>query len=225
LEPLSPLLNSKENRLKITETFFSLQGEGTHAGLPCSFIRLTGCPLRCVYCDTAYAFHGGAWKSFDDLLNYLEAQTSRLVQITGGEPLAQKAVIPFIDLLCKKGFSVLLETSGALSLKGINRKCCIVMDLKTPGSGEVQRNLWENLNLLKDDDEVKFVLTSLSDWKWTEEQVRIHRLDERFNVLISLTPEAEHLRVQIADAIIASGRNLRFQIQLHKIIWGEQTGK
>ncbi len=214
-----------EPRLKITETFLSLQGEGSHSGLPCYFIRLTGCPLRCVYCDSDYAFQGGEWRSFSAIIDDLKQSGCKLVQVTGGEPLAQKAVFPFIHQLCEDGFRVLLETSGAISLTGLHPDCHIVMDIKTPGSHEQDRNTWNNLDLLKSSDEVKLVLTSMEDWDWALAVIKENKLDRRFKVLISTIPEPEELKQLVAEALIESGINARFQLQLHKIIWGEVPGK
>ena len=212
-------------KLKITELFFSLQGEGRHSGLPCSFVRLTGCPLRCGYCDTAYAFTGGNWKTFEEIFAFLDHQSTRLVQITGGEPLAQKGAWDLIDELCQRNFKVLLETSGALSIAGIHPDCHIVMDLKTPGSLEEEKNDWGNLHHLKPSDEIKFVLTSMEDWWWTKRQVEENNLDKKFQILISTLPSPHELLRMVADAVVESGLNLRFQTQLHKLIWKEEIGK
>lgn len=211
-------------RLKITERFFSLQGEGLHAGLPCSFVRLTGCALRCVYCDTEYAFHGGHWQSFDDLEAWLHDQPTKLVQITGGEPLHQRAVWPWVDHLIELGFKPLIETSGAVSIAGLHPLAHIVMDLKTPDSGECDRNLWSNLEQLKATDEIKFVICSRSDLQWAIDTIRCHELDTRFKVLIS--PEWGVVdKTQLAEDLLASGCQARFQLQLHKMIWQDARGK
>ncbi len=213
-----------ELRLKITECFTSLQGEGTHVGLPCSFVRLTGCALRCVYCDTEYAFHGGEWWSFKKLFDWLSDQPTRLVQITGGEPLHQSAVWTFIDQLVAGGYQPLVETSGAVSIAGLHPDTHIVMDLKTPASGEESKNLWENLTLLKASDEIKFVICCLEDWLWAKIKIQEHDLDNRFNVLIS--PEWGWAdKAKLAELVVHSGLKLRFQIQLHKVIWHDARGK
>ena len=211
-------------RLKITESFHSLQGEGAHAGLPCSFVRLTGCALRCTYCDSEYAFYGGEWQSFEQLIDYLHRRGSRLVQVTGGEPLHQKAVWPFTDLLVEQGFQPLIETSGAVDISGLNPKTHIVMDLKTPDSGESDRNLWANLDLLKSADEVKFVVCSSQDLQWSLDKIRELNLDSRFQVLISPVAEIER-KGAMAETVLASGLNIRFQIQLHKLLWGDEAGR
>lgn len=211
-------------RLKITETFHSLQGEGLHSGLPCTFVRLTGCGLRCSYCDTAYAFYGGAWQSFEDLYDDVRQKGASLVQITGGEPLHQKAVWPFIDGLIARGFKVLIETGGHVSIAGLHGQAHVVLDLKTPDSGESERMLWSNLELLKASDEIKFVVCSQSDLDWAFATIREHNLAKRFQVLIS--PMASYAdKASLADQVIASGLGVRFQVQLHKVLWGDVAGK
>lgn len=211
-------------RLKMTETFLSLQGEGSHSGYPCTFLRLTGCALRCTYCDTEYAFYGGGWQSFDELVGIVKQHGARYVQITGGEPLHQKAVWPFIDRLIDEGFVPLIETSGAVDISGLHPEAHIVLDLKTPDSGESERMLWGNLALLKPTDEVKFVCCSEADLAWSFAVIREHRLDERFRVLISPIAASEEKAV-FADKVIESGLNIRFQVQLHKVLWGDKPGK
>ena len=211
------------DRLKITETFLSLQGEGSHSGLPCTFIRLTGCALRCTYCDTPYAFHGGGWKSFDELHAYAVEKGARLVQITGGEPLHQKAVRRFIDQLIERDFLPMIETGGMESIEGLNPKAHIVLDLKTPESGESEKMMWSNLDHLKPTDEIKFVVCSLADLEWSLDKIREHQLDQRFNVLISPVAEDADKR-KYAERLIESGIRARFQIQLHKVLWGDEAG-
>ena len=211
-------------RLKISEVFHSLQGEGAHAGLPCTFIRLVGCALRCNYCDSAYAFYGGAWWSFEALRNYADERQCPLIQITGGEPLHQKAVWPFCDLLVGAGYQVLIETSGAVSIAGLHPGTHVVMDLKTPESGEADRNLWSNLDLLKPTDEIKFVVCSDADLTWSLAKVRELDLDKRFQVLISPVAESDS-RAAWAERVAASGLRIRFQLQLHKILWGDVRGR
>ena len=216
-------VKTTRDRLKITETFLSLQGEGAHSGLPCTFIRLTGCALRCTYCDTAYAFHGGSWKSFDELHGFVAEKGAHLVQITGGEPLHQKAVRRFIDQLVERGYQPLIETGGMESIEGLNPAAHIVLDLKTPGSGESEKMMWSNLDHLKPSDEVKFVVCSLQDLAWSFQQIREHRLDQRFQVLISPVAE-DRDKTKYAERLIESGIRARFQIQLHKILWGDEAG-
>ena len=211
-------------RLKITELFHSLQGEGRHSGLPCSFIRLTGCALRCTYCDTPYAFYGGSWSSFEELEAFVTKKGSPLVQITGGEPLHQKAVWPFVDGLVDKGFKPLIETGGAVDIAGLNPKTHVVLDLKTPASGELEKMLWGNLEHLKPSDEVKFVVCSVDDLEWSLRQVREHQLDTRFGVLISPVAEADNA-AEMAEMVVGCGLNIRFQVQLHKVLWGDQKGR
>lgn len=211
-------------RLKISETFFSLQGEGLHSGYPCTFIRLTGCALRCTYCDTTYAFYGGSWRSFASLLEEVKHNGGRYVQITGGEPLHQKAVWPFIDQLVAAGFVPLIETSGAVAIGGLHPKAHVVLDLKTPDSGESDRMLWSNLDLLKPTDEVKFVVCSLADLAWSFDEIRRRRLDQRFRVLISPIAASEE-KTLFAEKVVESGLNIRFQVQLHKVLWGDVPGK
>ncbi|CAM2066482.1 7-carboxy-7-deazaguanine synthase [Sulfidibacter corallicola] len=211
-------------RLKITECFHSLQGEGTHSGLPCTFIRLTGCALRCTYCDTEYAFYGGSWKSFDELLGYVREKGAHLVQITGGEPLHQRAVWALIDALIEQGYRPLIETSGAVSIAGLHPEAHVVLDVKTPESGELDRMLWSNLDLLKPSDEVKFVCCSEADLAWSLEKVRALALDRRFQVLISPVAASED-KHRYAEKVIESGLQVRFQVQLHKTLWGDVAGK
>ncbi len=204
--------------------FHSLQGEGQHAGLPCTFIRLTGCALRCTYCDTPYAFYGGDWQSFEQIAAYAAEKGARLVQITGGEPLHQKAVWPLIDLLDERGFKVLVETGGAVDIAGLNPNAHIVLDIKTPESGELDRMLWDNLDKLKPRDEVKFVTCSLKDLAWSLDKIRELRLDDRFQVLISPIAESTE-KAAFAEAVIQSGLQVRFQVQLHKTLWGDEAGR
>lgn len=211
-------------RLKVTEIFHSLQGEGAHTGLPTTFIRLTGCALRCSYCDTSYAFFGGQWQSFEDLHSAVKQHKAPLVQITGGEPLHQKAVWPFVDELIEQGFKPMIETSGAESIAGLHPEAHIVLDIKTPESKELDRMIWENLDHLKPSDEVKFVVCSAKDLDWSINVIRERQLDSRFNVLIS--PVAElHAKKDLAEKLLQSGVQARFQIQLHKILWGDEVGR
>ncbi len=211
-------------RLKLTERFLSLQGEGSHVGLPCTFIRLTGCALRCSYCDSEYAFYGGQWADFDELLDYVAEQGAPLVQITGGEPLHQRAVWPFMARLIEAGHTPLLETSGAVSIAGLPAGVHTLLDIKTPESGESDRMLWSNLEHLRATDELKFVVCSEADLAWSLERIREHRLDRRFQVLISPIWSIAD-KGALAEQVIASGLAVRFQIQLHKLLWGDVAGK
>ena len=211
-------------RLKITEVFLSLQGESSYVGWPTVFVRLTGCPLRCTYCDTAYAFHGGQWRTLAELLAEVASHGVRHVCVTGGEPLAQKNCLPLLAALCDAGYSVSLETSGAIDIAGVDARVARIVDIKTPDSGEVGRNRWDNLPLLTAHDEVKFVLCSRADYEWAVERVREHRLHERCAVLFSPSHKQVTPR-ELADWIVADRLPVRFQTQLHKQLWGEEQGR
>ncbi len=211
-------------RLRITETFYSLQGEADTAGWPTFFIRLTGCPLRCTYCDTAYAFQGGEWRSVDALLGEAAVSGARRVCVTGGEPLAQKSCFELLRRLCDAGHQVSLETSGAIDASGVDPRVARVLDLKTPGSGELERNLYSNLETLTGRDMVKFVICDRTDYEWACRQVASHRLAERVQVLFS--PVADKLRpADLAEWILADRLPVRFQLQLHKLLWGDVAGR
>jgi 7-carboxy-7-deazaguanine synthase len=215
---------SAVDRLKITEIFRSLQGESDSVGWPTVFVRLTGCPLRCQYCDTAYAFHGGAWQTQAEVLAAVAAFNTRRVCVTGGEPLAQKAVLPLMRALCDAGHEVSIETSGALDIAPIDPRVRRVMDLKTPDSGEAQRNRWENLAHLRPEDEIKFVICSRADYDWACAEVDQWGLLGLAWVLFS--PSAEQLPArQLADWLLADQRDIRFQLQLHKQLWGAEPGR
>lgn len=215
---------SAVDRLKITEIFRSLQGESASVGWPTVFVRLTGCPLRCQYCDTAYAFHGGEWMSRDAVLAAVAAFATRRVCVTGGEPLAQKAVLPLMRALCDAGHEVSIETSGALDIAPIDPRVRRVMDIKTPDSGESQRNRWENLDHLRPHDEIKFVICSRADYDWACGEVDRRGLLSRAQLLFS--PSAEQLPArELADWLLADGREIRFQLQLHKQLWGAEPGR
>jgi 7-carboxy-7-deazaguanine synthase len=211
-------------RLKITEVFLSLQGETSLAGWPTVFIRLTGCPLRCQYCDTAYAFHGGQWRTLDALLEETRSHGVRHVCVTGGEPLAQKACLELLRRLCDEGFVVSLETSGAIDVSGVDPRVIRILDLKTPASGEAGRNLWENLGVLSAQDQVKFVICDRADYDWAREVVASRRLAARCTVLFS--PSHEQLAARdLADWIVADRLPVRMQVQLHKVLWGNERGR
>ena len=211
-------------RLKLTEIFLSLQGEARDAGWPTVFVRLTGCPLRCTYCDTAYAFHGGEWRDIDAIVDEVRGHGVRHVCVTGGEPLAQKRCIALLSKLCDAGFDVSLETSGAIDIGEVDARVSRVVDIKTPGSLEVARNRWENLPLLTPRDQVKFVICSRTDFDWAKDVVSEHRLHERCDVLFS--PSAEQLPArELADWIVGEKPPVRFQLQLHKLLWGNMQGK
>jgi 7-carboxy-7-deazaguanine synthase len=220
----APRVTSKPHRLKITEIFLSLQGESTLVGLPTVFVRLTGCPLRCQYCDTAYAFHGGEWRELDTVLEAVRGHGVRNVCVTGGEPLAQKACIPLLAALCDEGYAVSLETSGAIDVSTVDPRVVRVIDIKTPGSMEVDRNRWENLALLKPHDQIKFVLCGREDYDWAKAILYQHALASKCTVLFS--PSQSQLAArELADWIVADRLPVRFQMQLHKILWGNEAGR
>jgi 7-carboxy-7-deazaguanine synthase len=211
-------------RLKITEIFYSLQGEADTAGVPTAFVRLTGCPLRCQYCDTAYAFHGGEWWEAEAIVaRVLEFATS-YVCVTGGEPLAQKGCAALLGMLCDAGLRVSLETSGAMPLDGIDERVIKVVDVKTPGSGEERRNRYQELPLLGARDLVKFVICGRSDYEWSRDKMRELALPQRCTVLFSPSHEQLPAR-ELADWILEDHLPVRFQVQLHKYLWGNVPGK
>jgi len=215
---------SNDNQLKITEIFFSLQGEALTVGIPTTFIRLTGCPLRCQYCDTEYAFSGGEWMGLDAILERVAANQTRYVTVTGGEPLAQKPCLDLLALLCEAGYQVSLETSGALDISKVDSRVVKVMDIKTPGSGEENRNRLENINCISEHDQLKFVICDERDYEWSRELLQRHDLNERCEVLFS--PSFEQLTAtDLADWILRDGLPVRMQMQLHKLLWGNQPGK
>ena len=209
--------------LRIFEIFYSLQGESSRVGLPTVFIRLTGCPLRCVYCDTEYAFKGGGNMTLDEIMQQVEKHGTRYVCVTGGEPLAQKACSDLLTRLCDAGYQVSLETSGAMDLTPVDQRVKVIMDIKTPGSGEVEKNRWENLPLLKVGDEVKWVLCSREDYEWARQMM----VEQAF------PPDCDHLfspsfhevsGETLASWILKDQLHVRMQLQLHKILWGEKQG-
>ena len=220
--PVTPAVLSQP--VRITEIFYSLQGESRTVGLPTVFVRLTGCPLRCGYCDTEYAFQGGHKMSVGEVLAEVSAWQSRYVTVTGGEPLAQKGCLPLLAQLCDLGYEVSLETSGALDVSGVDPRVVKVMDLKTPGSGECERNHMENLHHLNPRDQVKFVMCDRADYDWSREQLASHDLTRRCELLFS--PCHGRLEpAQLADWILADRLPVRFQLQLHKYLWGDARGK
>lgn len=210
--------------LRITEIFYSLQGESTRAGLPTVFIRLTGCPLRCTWCDTTYAFAGGTALSLPAILERVAAHDCPTVCITGGEPLAQANCLPLLTALCDAGYAVSLETSGALDISGVDPRVSRIVDLKAPDSGEADRNRWENLGVLRQSDEIKIVLASRTDYDWAKSALAGRRLNEICPVLFS--PVWDKLPpAQLAEWILADRLPVRFQLQLHKVLWGQERGK
>ncbi|SBV35538.1 7-carboxy-7-deazaguanine synthase [uncultured Stenotrophomonas sp.] len=220
----SEIVQSPLPRLKITEIFLSLQGEADTAGWPTVFVRLTGCPLRCSYCDTEYAFHGGQWRDIDDIVAEVLGHSVRHVCVTGGEPLAQKRCLVLLRQLCDAGLDVSLETSGALDIGGVDPRVSRVVDLKTPDSGEMGRNRLQNLPLLTARDQLKFVLCSRSDYEWARDMVATHRLHERCMVLFSPS-KSELAPRELADWIVADRLPVRFQMQLHKLLWNDEPGR
>jgi 7-carboxy-7-deazaguanine synthase len=218
-----------ERRLKITEIFYSLQGEADTVGFPTVFVRLTGCPLRCHFCDTAYAFHGGEWRTVDEVMATVSEFTGdragpRHVCVTGGEPLAQKNCLALLARLCDANYRVSLETSGAMPLAGVDARVVRVVDVKTPGSGEERRNRYEDLALLRPEEQIKFVICDRADYEWSREKLVVLKLGERCQVLFS--PSAEQLPArELADWILADRLPVRFQMQLHKVLWGNVPGK
>src|SRR5580658_2251489 len=211
-------------RLKITEIFYSLQGEADTAGVPTVFVRLTGCPLRCQYCDTAYAFHGGEWWQLPAILERVRELGSRYVCVTGGEPLAQKGCIDLLRALADAGYRVSLETSGALPIEEVDARVIRVVDIKTPGSGESHRNRFEQLALLRPEEQIKFVLCDRADYDWSRQTIERLGLAQRCAVLFSPSHEQLPAR-QLADWILADRLPVRLQIQLHKYLWGNEPGR
>ena len=220
---VTPVADMQKN-LRITEIFYSLQGETRTAGLPTVFVRLTGCPLRCQYCDTAYAFSGGELMSLDAIVEQIAAYKPRYVCVTGGEPLAQPNCIPLLERLCDLGFEVSLETSGALDVSAVDPRVSKVVDLKTPGSAEVGRNRYENMDFLTANDQVKFVICSREDYDWSVSKLIQYGLDQRAGeVLFSPSHHQVDARA-LADWIVEDNLPVRLQLQLHKILWNDQPG-
>lgn len=211
-------------RLRITEIFHSLQGEADAVGWPTVFVRLTGCPLRCRYCDTEYSFHGGAWHSIDDVVARVQAHGAARVCVTGGEPLAQRNCRTLLARLCDRGLHVSLETSGALDARDVDPRVVRVLDAKTPGSGESARNFLPNFAAVRPQDQVKFVICDRSDYEWARAFVAEHRLADRCQVLFSPSHGQVEPRA-LADWILADRLPVRFQLQLHKILWGNEPGR
>lgn len=207
--------------LRITEIFLSIQGESSHAGRPCSFVRLTGCPMRCVWCDSEYTFYGGEKIGFEDIFAKLDEFGCNLVEVTGGEPLAQKKVFPFIAELCDRGYEVLIETGGFVSTENVDPRASVILDVKCPGSGEAERNHWPNLERLRaKKDEVKFVIADLNDWKFAKDVITKYDLLNRAKeILISPVYGIENL-AEVAETVSSSGMKVRLNLQLHKYIWG-----
>lgn len=213
-----------DSELRITEIFYSLQGEARTAGLPTVFVRLTGCPLRCQYCDTEYAFHGGDRRALDTILAEVASYSPRYVCVTGGEPLAQPGCHALLTRLCDAGYQVSLETSGALSVAQVDSRVSKVVDLKTPGSGELQRNLWDNLEYLQAGDQIKFVICSRDDYDWARMQVDLHDLSARVGDVWFSPSYGQVDATALAEWIVADNLPVRFQLQLHKLLWNDSPG-
>ena len=211
-------------RLKLTEIFYSLQGEADTVGIPTVFIRLTGCPLRCQYCDTAYAFHGGEWWSLTAVLERVAELQAHYVCVTGGEPLAQPHCLALLSALADAGYRVSLETSGAMPIEAVDPRVIRVVDVKTPGSGEEPRNRYDQLALLRPLEQIKFVLCDRADYEWSRDKLAELQLQQRCQVLFSPSHEQLPAR-ELADWILADRLPVRFQIQLHKYLWGNEPGR
>ncbi len=210
-------------RLKIFEIFYSLQGESSRVGLPTIFIRLSGCPMRCHYCDTAYAFQGGSMMTVDEIIKTIKKYDTRYVTVTGGEPLAQKEVLSLLKVLADQNYEVSLETGGGLSIKEVDPRIKIILDIKTPESGEEKKNHWDNLNLIHSKDEIKLVLCSREDYDWAKKILHQYKLTEKCDVLFS--PVYQKLNAtDLGNWILEDQLPVRMQIQLHKLLWGEKPG-
>lgn len=211
--------------LRITEIFYSLQGESTLVGLPTVFIRLTGCPLRCSYCDTAYAFNGGVRMSVDAIIDQVRQYNTRYITVTGGEPLAQANCLELISSLLDRSYVVSLETSGALDVSRVDLRAIKVMDIKTPSSGEQSRNLYKNLDHLTVNDQIKFVIANDEDYQWSKSILDEYQLIDRCQILFSPVAGGEQSPVELAEKILTDQLTVRFQLQLHKILWQDAKGK
>ena len=210
-------------QLKIFEIFYSLQGESSRVGLPTIFIRLSGCPMRCHYCDTAYAFQGGSMMTIDEIMEAIKKYHTHYVTVTGGEPLAQKEVLNLLKVLADQNFKVSLETGGGLSIKEVDPRIKIILDIKTPESGEEKKNYWENLNFIHLKDEIKFVLCSREDYDWAKKIINQYKLPEKCDILFS--PVYQKLNnTDLGNWILEDQLPVRMQIQLHKLLWGEKPG-
>ena len=210
--------------LRLHEIFYSLQGESSRVGLPTVFVRLTGCPMRCVYCDTAYAFNGGQTTPISEIMERVSSYGARYVTVTGGEPLAQKNCLVLLKQLCDAGYEVSLETGGAIDTSEVDARVAVILDVKTPGSGEMEKNLWANLDHLKPADEVKFVLCNRADYDWAKNILSEHAINRKCSVLFS--PVYQDVNpTDLAEWILEDKLPVRMQMQLHKILWGEVAGK
>jgi 7-carboxy-7-deazaguanine synthase len=219
-----PKSKALQTMLRVTEIFRSIQGESTHAGRPCTFVRLTGCPMRCVWCDSEYTFTGGEHFSLDDIIARVREFNCNLVEITGGEPLAQKEAFELIHRLCDDNFEVLIETGGYVSTANLDQRAKVILDVKCPASGEEERNDWSNLERLQPDrDEVKFVVVDRGDWEFATRIIERFQLQDRSKAIL-ISPAWGQVNLQeLADWIASSGLNIRMQLQLHKYIWGPEA--
>ncbi len=221
---MAPSKASGQSPLRITEIFYSLQGEARTVGLPTVFVRLTGCPLRCVYCDTGYAFSGGALASIDDILARVAQHSPRYVTVTGGEPLAQKNCWPLLARLCDAGYEVSLETGGAISVAGVDPRVVKVLDLKTPASGEMARNDYANIPLLEPHDQVKFVICDRADYEWSRFKLDEYQLADRVADVLFSPSHGQLEARELAQWILADKLHVRMQLQLHKLLWNDEPG-
>ena len=221
---VTPVASMQKDTLRLTEIFYSLQGEARTAGLPTVFVRLTGCPLRCHYCDTAYAFTGGEIHHLDAILEQVASYRPRHICVTGGEPLAQPNCLKLLEQLCDAGYEVSLETSGALDVSGVDGRVSKVVDLKTPGSGEVGRNLYANLDHLTPNDQVKVVICSREDYDWAVSKLIEYRLEQRAGEVLFSPSHGQVVPRELAEWIVADNLPVRFQLQLHKILWNDKPG-
>ncbi|MDR6231227.1 7-carboxy-7-deazaguanine synthase [Pseudomonas sp. SORGH_AS199] len=221
---VTPVAFMQKDTLRLTEIFYSLQGEARTAGLPTVFVRLTGCPLRCHYCDTAYAFTGGEIHHLDAILEQVASYRPRHICVTGGEPLAQPNCLKLLEQLCDAGYRVSLETSGALDVSGVDVRVSKVVDLKTPGSGEVGRNLYANLDHLTPNDQIKFVICSREDYDWAVSKLIEYRLEQRAGEVLFSPSHGQVVPRELAEWIVTDNLPVRFQLQLHKILWNDEPG-
>ncbi|APQ11089.1 7-carboxy-7-deazaguanine synthase [Pseudomonas oryzihabitans] len=221
---VTPVASMQKDTLRLTEIFYSLQGEARTAGLPTVFVRLTGCPLRCQYCDTAYAFTGGEIHHLDAILEQVASYRPRHICVTGGEPLAQPNCLSLLEKLCDAGYEVSLETSGALDVSGVDARVSKVVDLKTPGSGEMGRNLYANMAYLTPNDQVKFVICSREDYDWAVSKLIEYRLEQRAGEVLFSPSHGQVVPRELAEWIVADNLPVRFQLQLHKILWNDEPG-
>ena len=211
-------------RLKITEIFFSLQGESRTVGMPTVFVRLTGCPLRCQYCDTAYAFTGGQWMAFDEIIKVIKSYETNYITVKGGEPLAQSQCLDLLKSLCDLDYQVSIETSGALDISDVDQRVSKVMDIKTPGSKEESKNKLGNIEYLTQNDEVKFVICNEADYEWSRKMVDDYQLSDKCGVLFSPSHDEQNA-TQLAEWVLRDQLSVRMQVQLHKYLWGNVAGK